>query len=249
MTSQAAYYDTIRDESALTEASRDRMKLGTLLQSGWKSAVYQWGRQELLAHRVVCSEPTAELLVLKDFQTDSIPHPCIDELIKGPASIDDLPSLGQARLRQQCRWWAVADVWAAMRDFLPGSTRRPEGPSIEQEALFLAGKFMNCVIGYGQFESKREEICLEPRDRRLTYSYWLGGSQEVHAADDGGIETYHPQPRERRQVALLKGRKGYQDSAEGVPDITDGLLGEMVGGALAVQQTCHRTKDGDLRTE
>jgi hypothetical protein len=31
MTSQAAYYGTIRDESVLAEASRDKLKLGTLL--------------------------------------------------------------------------------------------------------------------------------------------------------------------------------------------------------------------------
>jgi hypothetical protein len=107
---------------------------------------------------------------------------------------------------------------------------------------------MICVIGHSQTERKRH-ISLEPSHRRLTYSYQLGGPQDVHAVDDNGIQTLHPQPRERRQVALLKAKKGYQDSGERVPDITDGLLREMVGGALALRQSCQRTREGELRTE
>lgn len=55
--SQKYYYSTIKDESALRRASEGEANLANLLQSGWISAACEWGREDLLAHRVVCSDP------------------------------------------------------------------------------------------------------------------------------------------------------------------------------------------------
>ncbi|KAM5353091.1 hypothetical protein ACJZ2D_017025 [Fusarium nematophilum] len=304
-TQEKTYYDTIRDESTLTKASQGKATLATLLQSGWKSAVSEWGRKQLLAHHVVCSEPTAQLLLLKNFRNARTAHPCIAELIDGPASINALKNGSEPQIVQQYQPDSLGYVWAAMLPFVragarsdaaaagapstpkqkrerkaperygggvpsdqadlgssPESGRRPatsgsdssfastgymeklEGLLLEDATIRLASCFIRCELNYAQPVDKQEPF-LEFRDERLTYSYRLGGSQDVHAVDDGGIQVFDARFSRLHQVALLEGKRAFQKITDGVADITDELLGQMVGEALALQQNSGRTKKGN----
>ncbi|POR34194.1 Uncharacterized protein TPAR_05587 [Tolypocladium paradoxum] len=303
------YYNTIRDASTLARASQGQPALETLLRSGWKSAVSQWGREQLLAHRVVCSEPSVWLALLNGlFRDPGTAHECIAELVKGPASIDALKHSSEPQIVQRHQPDSVGYVWAALLPFLRAAARsdppaastpstpkqkrerkaperygggvpsdqadlgsspdykqRPttsgshssfssvgymdklEAPLLEDATIRVTSSFSRCVLNYGQPMDKREPF-LEYRDERLTYSYKLG-AQEVHAVDDGGIQVFEPGLRKWYQVAQLEGKRAFQKITDGVADITDELLGQMVGEALALQQNSQRTKQNNIRTD
>lgn len=127
--SERSYYNTISDESTLARASEGKASLAILLQSGWKSAVSQWGREQLLAHRVVCSGPAVWLPLFNRFFPDlSTVHDCIAELLKGPASIDALKSSSEPQIVQSYQPDSLGYVWAALLPFVR-ATAKPDAPA------------------------------------------------------------------------------------------------------------------------
>ncbi len=119
--SQSFYYDTIKDESTLARASERSPSLQDLLRSDWESAASQWGRKQLLAHRVVCSKPMPELPLLSGFFPDlASVHDCVAKLIEGPQSLSAMKNNSEPQIVQRYQPDSLAYVWAALVPFLRG---------------------------------------------------------------------------------------------------------------------------------
>ncbi|KAH8155936.1 hypothetical protein CIB48_g12310 [Xylaria polymorpha] len=119
--SQSFYYDTIKDESTLARASERSPSLQDLLRSDWESAASQWGRKQLLAHRVVCSKPMPELPLLSGFFPDlASVHDCVAKLIEGPQSLGAIKNNSEPQIVQRYQPDSLAYVWAALVPFLRG---------------------------------------------------------------------------------------------------------------------------------
>ncbi|EQK99754.1 hypothetical protein G6O67_005603 [Ophiocordyceps sinensis] len=129
MTSQKTYFEAITDQSTLARASQGQETLASLLQSqGWKSGVSKWGRQELIAHRAVCSRSVDYLPLLKRFKPTSAPNECIAALVNGPGPLQLLLHKAEAQLVQHFHP-SLGYVWAAMRPFLEDDTDAADQPS------------------------------------------------------------------------------------------------------------------------
>ncbi|KAI0425307.1 hypothetical protein F5Y09DRAFT_352534 [Xylaria sp. FL1042] len=119
--SQSFYYDTIKDESTLARVSERSPSLQDLLRSDWKSAASQWGRKQLLAHRVVCSKPTPELPLLSGLFPDlASVHDCVAKLIEGPQSLSAIKNNSEPQIVRRYQPDSLAYVWAALVPFLRG---------------------------------------------------------------------------------------------------------------------------------
>ncbi|KJZ69313.1 hypothetical protein HIM_11291 [Hirsutella minnesotensis 3608] len=131
-----------------------------------------------------------------------------------------------------------------------GYTEKPGGLLLEEDTIQLASFFIRCVLNHAQAMDKRDPF-LEFRSKRLLYSYRLGGPQNafVNAVDDGGIQIYDSKRELLHQVALLEGKRTFQKITDGKADISDELLGQMVGEALALQQNSETTKNENRRTD
>ncbi|KAJ6445010.1 hypothetical protein O9K51_03412 [Purpureocillium lavendulum] len=283
--SSRLYYDAIRNESSLMKASAGKADLQGLLQEGWKSAVSHWGREQLLAHRVMCSEPVSRLPLFNGLFVDPTKESdCIRKLVAGPGSIDALKDSSEPQVVQHHQPDSLGYVWAAMLPFLrttpPARSRAQadtEGSSMPKRVSRAPDRYGGGVpsdqVAFGSspdymhsrqqqrpptsdsdrsYESagymERLEAPLledatggpfvEFRDERLTYSYSLGQSN-VHAVDDGGIRVFDPLRRVTRQVALLEGKRTFQTLVDGKAVVTDELLAQMVGEALALAMQQH----------
>lgn len=289
----------LRTHQPSTKATQAGSTLPALLQPGWKSAASQWGREQLLAHRVVCSRPADQLHPLKDiikqsFRNPSTAHPCIAWLVEGPESIDGLKDLSEPQIVHKYQPYSLGYVWAALLPFVratagsgpgpqpagassmarprrvpkaperygggvpsdqadlgsspdsqhqpatsdsdtsmssAGYTEKSKAPILEEATVRLASCFIRCVLNYAQ-PVERPGLFLEFRDERLNYSYKLARSHPVHAVDDGGIQVFIEGTT--RQVALLEGKRTFQKIVDGKAIITDELLAQLVGEALAL---------------
>lgn len=114
---QATYYGTVHDESTLARVSQGKDTLSGLLDSEWTSAVSRWERKQLLAHRVVCHKPVAWLPIFDKPELDNMKK-CIDELLKGPASIDQLKNSSEPQILHRYQPDSLGYVWAALLPFV-----------------------------------------------------------------------------------------------------------------------------------
>ncbi|KJZ69568.1 hypothetical protein HIM_11030 [Hirsutella minnesotensis 3608] len=293
-----SYYDTIRDPSTFEQRVKGKDSLSALLHSGhWKSAVSQWGREHLFAHRVLCKEPKKGLPLFESLRllprNPRSTNACIDALVQGPESIDDLRFQMEPQLVQHYQPDSLGYVWAALapfvragtgsiehappemavkeaskraskrpvelQDFVPsdqltfGSSpdykHRPatsgsneshssvgyvEGlvaPLVEDATVRLAGCFIRCVLNYGQRRDQANPF-LYFRDERQTYSF--AENLRIHAVDDGGIQFINMDGN-RQHVAMLEGKRTFAKVIDGIPIVSDELLAQMVGEALAVR--------------
>ncbi|KAM4061390.1 hypothetical protein HRG_013105 [Hirsutella rhossiliensis] len=118
-----SYYDTVRDASTFAQRGKGRDNLSALVHSRhWKSAVSQWGREHLFAHRVLCKEPKKALplfesrrLLPRDPRNTNA---CINALVQGPESIDALKYQVEPQLVQHYKPDSLGYVWAALAPFV-----------------------------------------------------------------------------------------------------------------------------------
>lgn len=136
-----SYYNTVRDPSTFTQRVKGNHSLSTLVQSKhWQSAVSQWGREHLFAHRVLCKEPKKSLPLFEAFlpRDPRNTNACINALIQGPESIDALKYQMEPQLVQHYKPDSLGYVWAALAPFVragaspiqstPSETAVREGP-------------------------------------------------------------------------------------------------------------------------
>ncbi|OAA33899.1 hypothetical protein NOR_08752 [Metarhizium rileyi] len=105
-------------------------------------------------------------------------------------------------------------------------------PLVEDATVRLASCFIRCVLNYGQHQDG-EAPFLFFRDERQTYSF----EQEtlrIHATDDGGIRYINTEG-EPQHVAMLECKRTFTRVVGGIPAVSDEVLGQMVGEALAVR--------------
>lgn len=104
-------------------------------------------------------------------------------------------------------------------------------PLVEDATLRLASCFIRCVLNYGQHQDQANPF-LYFRDERQTSSF--ADDPRIYAVDDGGIQYIKPNGQ-RWHVAMLEGKRTFTKVIDGVPIISDELLAQMVGEALAVR--------------
>ncbi|KJZ68010.1 hypothetical protein HIM_12600 [Hirsutella minnesotensis 3608] len=105
-------------------------------------------------------------------------------------------------------------------------------PLVEDATVRLASCFIRCVLNYGQHQDQTNPF-LYFRDERQTYSF-TEGKLRIHAVDDGGIQ-FIKSDGNHQHVAMLEGKRTFAKVIDGIPIVSDELLAQMVGEALAVQ--------------
>lgn len=105
-------------------------------------------------------------------------------------------------------------------------------PLVEDATVRLASCFIRCVLNYGQLQDQAVPF-LYFCDERQTYSF-SQGNLHIHAVDDGGIRFIDLNGNQQH-VAMLEGKRTFTKVIDGVPVISDELLGQMVGEALAMR--------------
>ena len=104
-------------------------------------------------------------------------------------------------------------------------------PLVEDYTVRFANCLIRCVLNYAQPLNKGLPF-LEFRDERPAYVYGRDKGGIFKAIDDGGIQFGHK--RLRAQVAILEAKRSFQDIINGVPSVSDELLAQVVGEALAL---------------
>ncbi|POR37668.1 Uncharacterized protein TPAR_02134, partial [Tolypocladium paradoxum] len=121
-----------------------------------------------------------------------------------------------------------------------GYVEKLEAPLLEDATVRLASCFIRCVLNYAQAWNKPGPF-VRFRDERLTYSYSLDGTHSVRAVDEGGLQLQlNTGPKTVVQVAQLEGKRTFNTIVNGRPVVTDGLLAQMVGEALALERDDNR---------
>ncbi|KAM4063449.1 hypothetical protein HRG_011864 [Hirsutella rhossiliensis] len=106
-------------------------------------------------------------------------------------------------------------------------------PLVEDATVRLASCFIRCVLNYGQHQDQAGPF-LYFRDERQTYSFSRGKMHMVHAIDDGGIQ-FIDLDGDHQHVAMLEGKRTFAKVIDGIPIVSDELLAQMVGEALAIR--------------
>ncbi|KKZ61921.1 hypothetical protein EMCG_00483 [[Emmonsia] crescens] len=120
-----------------------------------------------------------------------------------------------------------------------GYLEESSAPLVEDFTIRFMSCLIRSVLNYAQPVEKREPFVLY-RDERLKYRH-LYNSQRYEAIDDGGIQLWNP--GRNMQVALVEAKRSFRMVNEGRPTLSDELLGQVVGEALAVRmQTVDREK-------
>lgn len=115
-----------------------------------------------------------------------------------------------------------------------GFIHATSAPPVEDATVRLASCFIRCVLNYGQLGD--EESCVHFRDERQTYDYpATQRNKVVEATDDGGLQL--SDGGNTLQVALLEAKRGFGTRVEGRPVVSDEVLGQLVGEALALKQS------------
>ncbi|KND90987.1 hypothetical protein TOPH_04412 [Tolypocladium ophioglossoides CBS 100239] len=115
-----------------------------------------------------------------------------------------------------------------------------EAPVFEDSTVRLASCFIRCVLNYAQPFDKPGPF-VQFRDERLPWTYSLDEKHSICAIDDGGVQLYDSDGTVV-QVAQLEGKRIFNTIVEGKPVITDRLLAQMVGEALALRQDTEKYK-------
>lgn len=114
-----------------------------------------------------------------------------------------------------------------------GYTENPQAPAVEDLTVRLVSSFIRYVFNYGQ-ELRRP--ILEFRDERVTHASTTPSRWKLRAIDDGGVRILRDQEvgeRESQHVALVEAKRHFQVIEEGRPTVSDRLLAQMAGEALA----------------
>ncbi|KAL6692145.1 hypothetical protein J3F84DRAFT_384339 [Trichoderma pleuroticola] len=109
-------------------------------------------------------------------------------------------------------------------------------PLLEDATIRLATSFVRCVLNYAQPVNKAGPF-IHFRDVRITHRYHTSMENiAVEAIDDGSIQLVRRNGA-LLQVALLEGKRAFQTIVDGKPKISDELLAQLVGEALALSQS------------
>lgn len=119
----------------------------------------------------------------------------------------------------------------------PSSVGYIEGsyaPLAEDCTIRFLSCFIRCVLNYAQPVDKVLPY-VQYRDMRLMYRSEADQDQNnpLVATDDGGVQIM--QLDTGFQVAILEAKRDFQDINDGVPMISDKLLAQVVGEALALR--------------
>ncbi|KAK2743591.1 hypothetical protein FQN55_007189 [Onygenales sp. PD_40] len=104
-------------------------------------------------------------------------------------------------------------------------------PLVEDFTIRFVSCLIRCVLNYAQPVDKNRPFVLY-RDERLEYHH-LCVSKRYEAIDDGGVQLWSP--GRNLQVALVEAKRNFQTINEGRPTLSDELLGQVVGEALAAR--------------
>ncbi|UKZ64340.1 uncharacterized protein TrAtP1_005557 [Trichoderma atroviride] len=107
------------------------------------------------------------------------------------------------------------------------------GPLVEDATVRLISSIVRHILNYQQDTTQAR--LLSWRDQRVTYGY-KGDSRTVSATDDGGVEMWSPGNQNFRQVALLEAKRSLRNVG-GQPFVSDEILAQMVGQAIALQRS------------
>lgn len=140
------YYDTIVNPSTFArKASSEQMRnLRMLGQSNdWKQAASAWGREQLLACRVICGEPTRRLPIFADGDhyravDPATDHSFIQNVISGPGQNVNLAEMWEPQLVQMFEPDSLGQVWAALAPFFRAETATDGGDGGDDDSSLAA---------------------------------------------------------------------------------------------------------------
>ncbi|KAL6795434.1 hypothetical protein J3E68DRAFT_427063 [Trichoderma sp. SZMC 28012] len=253
------YYDSIQNESSYQAAasSRQAQSFEALQSSAHEeTAAYHWGADHLFALRVICKPPNAvlpllqsEISLVKAVKDEW--HDIINELIQGPRESN--ATLGQMWEGDVLRSYpnsVVGYIWGhlastlklqAPNDGLIPAGLRPnpqtdciiyhehvEEPMVAEYTAVFAKALIQTIIAFGQSLDEKPSIDLR-NNRRI---HW---GQNSWSFDEGGVEV--AVLPSRKQVALFESKRLFQHVKNGEPTVSDGLLSQVVGVALAMRDS------------
>ncbi|OPB38231.1 hypothetical protein A0O28_0013350 [Trichoderma guizhouense] len=231
-----AYYDSIQNESSYQAAasSRQAQSFEALQSSAHEeTAAYHWGADHLFALRVICKPPNAVLPLLQSeiSRVKAVKdewHDIINELIQGPRESN--ATLGQMWEGDVLRSYpnsVVGYIWGHL-----ASTLKLQSPN---DGLIPAGLRPNpqtdCIIYHEHVE--------EPMVAEYTAVFAKALIQTIIAFgqsldENPSIDLLLPS---RKQVALFESKRLFQHVKNGEPTVSDGLLSQVVGVALAMRDS------------
>ncbi|EAS32413.3 uncharacterized protein CIMG_03437 [Coccidioides immitis RS] len=114
---------------------------------------------------------------------------------------------------------------------------RSSAPLVEDFTVRFMSCLIRCVLNYVQLVNKELPI-IHYRDRRLSFTCEEAGmGHPFEAIDDGGVQLQHL--GENLQVAILEAKRSFQAIADSRPTVSDELLAQIVGEALALRLQDH----------
>ncbi|PGH00718.1 hypothetical protein AJ79_08138 [Helicocarpus griseus UAMH5409] len=116
----------------------------------------------------------------------------------------------------------------------PSSIEYTEGPSaplVEDYTVRFLSCLIRCVLNYSQPLTKSKPF-IQYHDERLAYAFGTNTEKGFKAIDDGGVQI---EQEENSQVALVEAKRSFQDIRDGSPTVSDELLAQIVGEALAAR--------------
>ncbi|KAJ9285654.1 hypothetical protein DTO027B5_6453 [Paecilomyces variotii] len=112
-----------------------------------------------------------------------------------------------------------------------GYTEKSSAPLVEDFTVRFLSCLIRCVLNYSQPLDKGSPF-VQYRDERLAYVY-AGVEKELEAIDDGGLKLMAL--GRTTQVAILEAKRSFQEISEGRPTVSNELLAQIVGEALALR--------------
>lgn len=260
------YEASIQNESQFQQGAKGRRNFSQLYQDqSWEAEASNWGTQELFAARAICMPERSLMAPLSDFYPNTFDldgaDPNIASFYVGYENMDDLAWQSEHALVQANE--AVGGVWAALGVLLRkeqfalnvygpnqapaiqaqesihiiqsplGYTEAISRPLGENATVHLASSIVRLILNYKQDITGAR--LLSWRDPGVTYRY-RGGSHAVSATDNGGVDMWLPGSGNLEQFALLEAKRSL-NIVNGEPHVSDEILAQMVGQAIALQRS------------
>lgn len=255
-----SYEASIQNESQFQQGARGRRNFSQLYQDqGWEADAVNWGTQELFAARAICMPEQSLMAPLSDFYPDTFnpdaADPKIASFYVGCENMDDLAWQSEIALVHADE--AVGYIWAALGVLLRkeqfalgvygpnlapaiqaqenihttqspvGYTARPVG---EFATVHLVSSVVRLILNYKQDPTAARQLSW--RVPRTIYRY-RGGPYAVSVMDNGGIDMSGTGILE--QIASLEAKCSL-NIVNGEPHVSDQVLAQMVGQAIALQR-------------
>lgn len=232
------YEEAIQNESQFRQGARGKKNFSQLYQDqSWKAGASNWGTSELFAARAICLPERALMTPLSEFYSDEFDYdnanPNIAPFHVGIENMDNLAWQSERELVHATGSGSLGGIWAALGALLRREQFAPTQAVVEDSTIRLASSIVRHILNYQQDTTKAR--LLSWRDQRVTYGY-RGGSRAVSARDDGGVEMWLPGSGDLRQFALLEAKLRLTN-VDGKPHVSDQVLAQMAGQAIALQRS------------